>query len=322
MLTLFLQRLHQVPLPIQKEDTPGEIYLKKAIIKERALKKQKNKKLENLEIIENVFQDLRGADSGGAVYVLNQQTILTITRSLFVGCSALKNGGALYGYTRKFTTFQSMYVECFITDNLWSGQAFMVTSNVTNVTETTAISCPPSLGHRGSEVLILVGGAQHVTQLNSSHNIAFAYASGLATSESISFEMKRCMFYYNKSPNHILALIHMRPDDDISFCNIIHNTVDTDGLIFVSGGYCVFQKCVFKKNSGVISVFNSAYGPGFLALEECAIDIPQQKAMENQFNLYNIGSVFTKKPTKIQIPKNTELFIGFLEKSNRVVVSA
>ena len=153
----------------------------------------------------------------------------------------------------------------------WSGQAFLTTCNYAQVNTTTVFCCAISETLRGSEAAILVGGVQCISQLNSSYNIAAQYASGLATSESVSFSLKLSQFWHNQSPNHMLALVHIRPDDDISFCNFIKNTVPVDGLFYISGGYCILRKCVFKRNTGTFAVFNQAYGPGYLTIEELSL---------------------------------------------------
>ena len=283
------------------------------------LNNNKENFIENIDIKESFFQELKGAEKGGAIYVNNNQIYLKLSLSLFIGCSSTKNGGAVYVEATRFDIIQSMLLECYIVRALWSGQAFMSISHLFSCNESTVNYCPPSIGHSGSEAIIISGGIQNVRQLNTSHNIASSYASGLATSESVSFLLKYSMIYYNRSPNHILAFIHLRPDDDISFCNIIHNTVENDGLIFISGGYCVMRKCVFKKNSGTFSVFNNAYGPGFITIEECSVDVPRDNIIEGQTNLYDLGSTFTRKPSKHIIPHNIELQQEYLEKVNRYV---
>ena len=304
----------------QSKDPWKEIILTETLKNRAEIEKQnamKDKTIRKIELRENVFQELRGSEQGGAIFIHNPFVYMKIFESLFIGCSATKNGGAIYVESTRFDLYQSVFLECYILHTLWSGQAFMSLTNVFSTNETTVNFCPPSLGHSGSESIILVGGVQSIQQLNTSHNLASSYASGLATSESVSFMFKRSVIYYNKSPNHIFAFIHLRPDDDVSYCNIIHNTVDNEGIIFISGGYCVLRKCVFKKNIGSLAVFNQAYGPGFLAIEECAIDVPQENVLSGQPNLYNLGSVFTRKPSKHQLPKNRELIADFLEKMNR-----
>ena len=275
--------------------------------------------LEKCIIKDGYYADLRGYEQGGAVFVKNNEISLQILNCLFVGCSAQQNGGAVYASSPRFDLEQSCFLECFVSDAAWSGQSFYTMCNIVNVNSSTVFSCPPSANHRGSEAIILVGGVQNILQLNSSHNVAAQYAGGFATSESISFSFRRCMIYHDVSPNHILAFVHLRPDDDVSYCNIIRNKVYQEGIVYVSGGYAVMRRCVFKRNSGLLAVFNNAYGPGFLTIEECAIDVPERRIMEDQFNLFNLGSTFTQKPTKNNISKNVELNSDNLVKMYRYI---
>ena len=279
----------------------------------------KDENLEKCVIQDGCFSDMRGSEQGGAVFVKNNEISLLIFNSLFIGCSAQQNGGAVYGSCPRFDIRQSAFFECFVSDSAWSGQSFYTMCNIVSVNSSTVYSCPPSANHRGSEAIILVGGVQNIQQLNSSHNVAAQYAGGFATSESISFSFKRCMIYHDVSPNHILAFVHLRPDDDISYCNFVRNKVYQEGIVYVSGGFSVIRRCVFKRNSGPIVVFNDAYGPGFLTIEECTVDIPPKKVMDGQFNLFNLDSTFTQKPSKNILPKNIELNSDNLIKMYRYI---
>ena len=281
--------------------------------------KQKESIFEICEIKENAFVDLKNGEQGGAVLVKSPQVSLKIFHTLFIGCTAQLNGGAVFANCARFSSRELLYVECSVSDAAWSGQSYYSMCNVVKINTTSIVRCPISSKLRGSEAAIMIGGVQLVRQLNSSYNIPAQYAGGLATSESVSFQLTMSMFYHNESPNHVLALVHLRPDDDISFCNIVRNVVFSDGIVFISGGYVVLRKCVFRRNQGSLCAFNNAYGPGFLTIEECAIDVPERIIMDEATNLYNLGSTFTKKPSKNLIPRNIELDQGPLYRAFRFI---
>ena len=274
---------------------------------------EKDSLFERCEIKDSAYIDLKNGEQGGAVLVKNNQVALRVFHTLFIGCSAQLNGGAIFANCPRFELEESLFIECSVSDAAWSGQSFYTMCNVANVNCSSIVRCPISSKIRGSEAAIMIGGVQNVRQLNSSHNIPAQYAGGLATSESTSFQLRMSMFYCNESPNHILALVHMRPDDDVSFCNIVRNIVSSDGTVFISGGYVVMRRCVFRRNQGNLAAFNDGYGPGFLAIEECGIDVPERIIMDQSTNLFNIGSTFTKKPSKNVIPRNIELDQGPLD---------
>lgn len=278
-----------------------------------------NEMFDTSNISNCIFADLRGYEHGGAVFVKNEEVGLYVYNSLFIGCSASLSGGAIYVKCPRYDLEQSTFMQCFVSDAAWTGQSFYSASNIVNITASTVFMCPPDAPHRGSEAIFIITGVQSIVQLNSSYNTAAQYAGGLATQESLSLVIRRCMFYHDISPNHVLALIHLRPDDDISCCNFVKNLVYNEGLLYLSGGYAVMRKCYFKKNDGVLAVFNSAYGPGYLTLEECSIDVPEHIVMEGQYNLFNLGSTFTKKPSKNVIPKNVELKSDNLTKMLRYI---
>ena len=284
-------------------------------------KNEKDKKLEFefCEIKNSAFVDLRNGDQGGAVLVKNPPVFLHVFHSFFQGCCAHLNGGAIFVNCAKFELDESLFIECYVADAAWSGQSFYTMCNVAKINCSSIVRCPQSHKFRGSEAAIMISGVQNIMNLNSSHNIPTQYAGGFATSESVSFSLRMSMFYWNESPNHVLALVHLRPDDDISFCNIVRNSVTSDGIVFISGGYVVMRRCVFKRNQGNICAFNDGYGPGFLTIEECTIDVPQRIIMKENLNLFNIGSTFTKKPSKNYIPRNIELDQGPLDRVFRFI---
>ena len=283
------------------------------------MKNDEQSLFEFCEIKNNAFTDLRNGDQGGGVLVKNPSVCLHVFHSLFHGCCAKLNGGALFANCAKFQLDESLFVECYVADAAWSGQSFYTMCNVAVINCSSIVKCPQSKKYRGSEAAIMIGGIQHIMNLNSSRNIPTQYAGGIATSESVSFSLRMSMFYWNESPNHILALVHLRPDDDVSLCNIVRNSVTSDGIVFISGGYVVMRRCVFKRNQGNLAAFNDGYGPGFLTIEECTIDVPERIIMQDNLNLINIGSTFTRKPSKNIIPRNIEIDQGPLDHAYRFI---
>lgn len=263
--------------------------------------------IEKIDIKDSIFMDIKNMEQGGAILVKHPQSFVVVKHTLIIGCSATKNGGGLYCTSARFQLYDSAFHECYVPDQAWSGQAFSTTCNYVSINASTVWCCPISQQFRGAEAIIMVGGVQNINQLNSSRNTATQYAAGLATSESVSFALKLSHFVHNESPNHIVALVHIRPDDDISNCNFIKNTVTSDGIFYVSGGYSIIRRCYFRKTSGNLTVFNNAYGPGLLTYEECIFDIPEPKVMGTHTNLYNVKCVFTRKPSKPELPKNSDL---------------
>ena len=217
-----------------------------------------NSFLKNLIFLKISFNGL-----GGAIYFNNYNFNLKILNCLFQTCQSKEKGGAIYCKSNLFNLNKIIFNDCTVPFSISSGQSFYSESYQTLINLISINYCSYTSNFNAHETIFLLGGFQKIEYLNSSNNIAKSFSSGLATTESIYFNLKYSQFYNDSSYNHIFALIHIRPDDDILFNNIISNKVNTDGLIYLSGGFSIFFKCLFLNNEGLIITINNSYGKGY-----------------------------------------------------------
>ena len=219
------------------------------------------------------FKDCKSTSGGGAISISLPNSLISLNNCYFLDCFANVHGGACSIQSEKCEISNSFFEGCICPRSIYGGQAFYTETIMLDIVDTTVTRCAPSVKADGYETTICRGGIQNFARINSSQNIAVQYASGWLTAESTFNCIKFFTFFNNSSPNQILALTHIRPDDEISSVNMVKNTVTEDGLIYISGSFAILKKFVFYDNSGPLICFTLSAGPAYIILDHCITDI-------------------------------------------------
>ena len=198
----------------------------------------------------------------------------------------------------------SFYTKCVCPGIIYGGQSFYADAYSMCYTLDSMDKCPENLKENGFELLIARQGIQTFSMINSTNNIATHYASGLLSGESKRFKLIYGNFVNNSSPNHILALTHIRPDDTLKYVNLIQNNVTEDSLIFLSGSCAVFRNFIVFGNTGTFVCHQPLYGYVYFVLKDSKTDLGRTELGSVQGLMKEYGVVFNANDMKpISFPK-------------------
>lgn len=214
-------------------------------------------------------------DEGGAIQIVSKNIDLTIDDCIVDDCQAKTRGGGIYHNTKSATVCFCQFRNCLCPSVPYSGQAAFGSSIETVYEKNSIYKCPGDELLDGYESFILLGGSQSVQDLNSSNIRSAMYACGLFTTESTLFSLVYSSFVNSSSKNHLLALSHIRPDDEITLVNFIDNEITSDGLFFLTGSYAVLDRCVWLNNKADVFCFSPNGGRVCLAFDSCWFDFDQ-----------------------------------------------
>ena len=269
----------------------------------------------------NIFKDCKSTSGGGAISVSVPSSSIFIDNCYFLDCFANVHGGGCLIQCDETSLKKSFFDSCICPRSIYAGQAFYTDTLQINAEHVSVAKCAPSFASDGFETIICRGGIQNIQNINSTFNFASQYASGWLTAESTVNEITYSTFYNNSSPNQIIALTHIRPDDEISFINIVKNTVTKDGLIYISGSFAILKNFVICDNKGPMICFTLSAGPTFFILDHCVTDINKSE-MESVFPIMSDNKVkymdenpqthalsFCITPNKSQLTSNKQIRI-------------
>ena len=262
------------------------------------------------------FKDCKSTSGGGAISVSVPSASIFIDECRFLRCFSNVHGGGCSIECDETSMQKSFFEGCICPKSIYAGQAFY-TDTLQIVAEYVSVhKCAPSFSSDGFETIICRGGIQSVVNVNSTYNFASQYASGWLTAESTANQITYSTFFNNSSPNQIIALTHIRPDDEISYINLVKNTVTKDGLIYISGSFAILRNFVVCDNNGPLLCFTLSAGPAFIILDSCTTDI-NKNDMESVFPIMSDNKVtyMAENPqtnilTQCITPNNNELTIN------------
>lgn len=264
-----------------------------------------------INIVNTFFNKILSDNYGGAVSIKSAEYTVCVANCIYKECFAKISGGGIYIMAYNGTIQKTTFSDC-ICHTIYSGQAFFASLKNIHISHSSVIRCSPDITSNGYESSILMGGVQKVYCFNSSNNIAKNYASGFLSAESTSIRLSKLNICNNSSPNQIIALTHVRPDDKISDLNIIENKKTKDGLIYMSGAFIIFNKASFFYNEGPFLCFTVACGPAFMIIENSYSDyLPEhifryRSVLRYTNSKTNCSSVITF-PINIVEMKNSEI---------------
>ena len=217
--------------------------------------------------------------SGGAIFYKNILINLLIDNSHFENCSANNFGGAI---SFQCSTGGNLILDkvcsnsCYLQETYWTdGGQFLYGSVFKNGTlnlTSYSKSCPISkFNNKQESILLLIGGIQKITQINSSYNLVYRF-SGIALNSNLNY-IKFSNFYKNNATwsgcIHYFTSIGYQY---LNFSNIIENNSESSDTSNVNGvilgqtnSIIEINNCIFQNNrnkllaadSGTIKVINS-----------------------------------------------------------------
>lgn len=217
-----------------------------------------------------LFKELTSSERGGAILISNQDSEFSVSRSVFVSCSASISGGAIYQLCNASVITNCRFVRCAVPHHTFSGQGIYSDTCFSALKSSDVTECP----EEGQESLIFIGGEQAVHSMNSTRNTASQYASGIATIDSTMFTFRFTVIYEDKSPNHVIALVMVDSNDNINHINIINCSVSDDGLLFLSGTHAIISESTMIGNTGKYFCFSLERGHCGIILSNCFVDSP------------------------------------------------
>ena len=290
-----------------------QVKLSKSVISEDQLK---------YTISNSLFNDCKSASVGGAVSVFSKTMTIGIENCVFTCCSANGHGGALSIACEKCSLKKLFFSECVCPRVVYGGQAFYTETKLITVNSTEVDGCPPSLDAGGFETAVNRRGIQSFDNINSSNNVATQYASGWLTAESSIFGMKFASFINNSSPNQIIALTQVRPDDEIIHANVVRNSAK-DGLVYISGSFVILKDFVFVENNGPLICFTMSAGPAFVILDKCVTDFSKDDIKSALLVLSENKVVFgAEEPQTLSLPKQINIDRSSLSTARPIKIPA
>ena len=147
----------------------------------------------NFYIYFNFFYNLSTSLIGGALFILNLNSLLLINNNIFSYCSSTTTNaysGAIYLSINQLIMIKNCGDNCFSTTSSWpgGGQFICINSTVQNCTFnlTSIFKCSPSDIGRSSSICI-INSKVNISDLNSSNNVVSGRCSHLLCYSSASY---------------------------------------------------------------------------------------------------------------------------------------
>lgn len=258
----------------------------------------------SISIANTFFCYCSSTSPGGAVYVNNKDSSLSLQKTIFLRCTSRSSqtikerteasGGALFSYSSTTSISYSCFDSC---NSNKIGLAFY--SQVVNDKEHVFnyLTISRSFSTTGKFTFCMDSGNAEVLGLNSTRNKATTASSGgfgscpLPTTSQIRF----CQFERNSGRSIFYLQTNEEPDYFSSSCNFINNTLHSDHLAVL----CCSSGLSIKKFLFVDNTANLIYSLSKITLISCSTD--QQTFGKCKFSLVNCKvSELNLEPSKIK----------------------